>query len=563
MFVPFRNLTRRAEHDWLVTGAPLMLAQGLGQFQDLNIVPEERMQAARRRLRIPPDSAPDATQLRRLAEATGGWTAVTGHVLATGDRLEIAIQAIDVPTARVLARARRDAQANADLRDVFDELTASLLEPAGVRTARVSLAALTTHSVEAYRAYLRGLDLHHRSAPRSAMAAFAESVRLDSTFALGWANLAFVIPSARGFQEIMNPASGLYRAIERASRYLHRLPAAEAAVVRSLHAVLRAKFTEARRIADSLVIADPGNLGALELLTMLQHMGMIVGRSPMEMTRDANAAVATARRLLDLDPSRRMTYSIPVTTYGFAGGLFWGYTWADSREFSSLAFMMLAVTSAPQNALVPLLQDSVVFMPLAEFNALPEEERRRLRQPGAARAMHWVEEWLSTGPDDAEAHLWASRIAELQGNYARALRSFLLADSLGIETGVENGPGRRLSLLVLNEDYDRAGAYADSLLASGAMAQRPFLAAVDRRWTYGVPALLLSRRWESAGKLARIINTKRNLSPACLSLIEEMTLVDAPVPDWLRRRTMEFAASQMDAIRGVEELAPCERAFVH
>src|SRR5687767_7198463 len=40
MFLPFRNVTRRAEQDWLVSGAPLMLAQALGQFRDLQLVPE-------------------------------------------------------------------------------------------------------------------------------------------------------------------------------------------------------------------------------------------------------------------------------------------------------------------------------------------------------------------------------------------------------------------------------------------------------------------------------------------------------------------------------------------
>jgi hypothetical protein len=60
MFLPFRNVTRRPEHEWLVAGAPLMLEQALGQFRDLSVVPDERLTAARQRLRMHADSVPDA-----------------------------------------------------------------------------------------------------------------------------------------------------------------------------------------------------------------------------------------------------------------------------------------------------------------------------------------------------------------------------------------------------------------------------------------------------------------------------------------------------------------------
>src|SRR5437667_5679346 len=78
MLLPFRNVTRKADQEWLVTGAPLMLAQALGQFRELEIVPQERLQAAMRASGIRGDSVPDASQLRRLAEETDGWTAITG-----------------------------------------------------------------------------------------------------------------------------------------------------------------------------------------------------------------------------------------------------------------------------------------------------------------------------------------------------------------------------------------------------------------------------------------------------------------------------------------------------
>ena len=79
LLLPFRNLTRAPAQDWLVQGAPVMLGSALGQLNDLQVVPEERLTAALRRASLPLDGAPDATQLRRLAEETGGWTGEIGR----------------------------------------------------------------------------------------------------------------------------------------------------------------------------------------------------------------------------------------------------------------------------------------------------------------------------------------------------------------------------------------------------------------------------------------------------------------------------------------------------
>src|SRR5205809_4503949 len=115
ILLPFRNVTRKAEQEWLVTGAPLMLAQVLGQFRELEIVPAERLQAAMRAIGIRSDSVPDASQLHRLADETGGWTAITGNIFATANGIRVNAQAIDIPTSRVTVRAETEAPNESDV----------------------------------------------------------------------------------------------------------------------------------------------------------------------------------------------------------------------------------------------------------------------------------------------------------------------------------------------------------------------------------------------------------------------------------------------------------------
>lgn len=560
MFLPFRNVSRQPDHDWLVSGAPLMLGQVLGQFRELSVVSEERLAAARRRLRIPADSVPDAVQLRRLAGETGGWTAVSGTVLATGARIQVTLQATDVPSGRVLLRTARDVQQNADLRGTFDALGLSLLELTGIPAGGLGLAALTTESVDAYRAYARGVEAFHRAEYRRALAAFEDAVRLDSAFALAWAGMGFTSVGAHGFQEMFNPASVVYRAIDRAVRHSRRLPPDQAVLMRALQAFLQARLGDARSLVDSLVAADPENVSAIELLATLHAISIYVSQSlaPDTIAAEVTRAVELTRRLLQLDPDRRMAYVIPAMIYGHAGGLFWGHTWADDRRFTSMPFLILSVSGNPKVRYVPLVRDSVItFAPMDSFQALSPGERRRLRRPGADLAMQWVREWLMVGSGDAEAHLWASRIAELQGNYDLALRSFVVADSLGIQTGLESAHGRAISLLVLAGHHERAGAYTDSLLAAGALGAPPFLASVDRRWSYGAAALLLGRRWRSAGRLAELVNVRRRLPVPCEGLAHEMALVDAPVTEAVRAEVMRVVAAHIGEVRAEPSLAPC------
>src|SRR5438067_2466587 len=119
LLLAFKNVTRKPEQDWLVNGSPLMLGQILGQLRDIDVVPEEALSAARHKFGITTGATEDASQLRMLAEETGGWTAVTGNVFATASGLRITAQAMDVPTSRVLVRAETEIPIDADPREAF------------------------------------------------------------------------------------------------------------------------------------------------------------------------------------------------------------------------------------------------------------------------------------------------------------------------------------------------------------------------------------------------------------------------------------------------------------
>src|SRR5437016_10296368 len=104
LVLPFRNLSRSADYQWLVEASPTMLADALGQWTEVTVVPDERLYPALRRHELHPGDVMDIASLRSAAAETGGWTAVTGEIIVTGERLQVSARAYEVETRRQVAR---------------------------------------------------------------------------------------------------------------------------------------------------------------------------------------------------------------------------------------------------------------------------------------------------------------------------------------------------------------------------------------------------------------------------------------------------------------------------
>jgi hypothetical protein len=142
------------------------------------------------------------------------------------------------------------------------------------------------------------------------------------------------------------------------------------------------------------------------------------------------------------------------------------------------------------------------------------------------------------------------------------MRELAVAESLGVETSVENLAGRRLSLMVRAEQYAAAATMADSLLTAGVLAIKPFMSAMDRRRSAAVAALLLAKRWDRAAEVARLICAVTPGGPVCASLRRE--LVPSPyvgVRETVRRAVMDTVSHHLAEVSAVEALAPCAQVL--
>src|SRR5881398_1616108 len=468
LVLPFRNLSRSADYQWLVEASPTMLADALGQWTELTVVPDERLYPALRRHELHPGDVMDLASLRRVAAETGGWTAVTGEIIVTGARLHVSARAYDLVTRRQVARTTFEGRATDDVRRAYDQIATVLLRAAGLEQASADLGTATTRSLDAYRAYLRGVAHLNRAEYRQAREALLDAVRIDSLFAQAYGKLAEV--SLLAFS-VLDPDHPAYGYAERAAALSNRLPPQAASHVRALRSLLNADFTLARMELAGLV-------------------ALLVATPTGERRRGSlNAATRLSRRVLDLDPTRHGAYQGLVVIYSLAAGQSPGAMAGYRRElprpvrssvraWCSCDFELgvagqppgrgsdsaLALQFAgPDLMLVPLLRDSLELVPVDFLAALPAESLAASRARARAAARAWARRWLVAGPAEAEAHRMTARVLELDGNYEAALRELDIADSLGVEAEAEAVAARRMILLGKLGRLDDARRIADSL----------------------------------------------------------------------------------------------------
>ena len=467
LILPFRNVSRSPELEWLIEGSTTMLGEVLSRWQDIAVVPDDRLYPSLRRNGLAPGTVLAPQSVRRVAEETGGWTAVAGEVLTTGGRTRVSARAYDVVTGRELVRAAEDVPLGGDVRAAFDRIGAALLRTAGREAASVDLGAMTTRSLDAYRAYLRGLSHANRAEYLRARDAFGEATRIDTMFAQAYYQLAYALLFS-GPMAIFDSTSSLLRTVERVVALADRLPPRMRDVVLGYGAMMQGRFAAAYQLLEPLVRADSGNIDAIAWLSFLHYFDPIVvpdGQGGWRRRGSFNTNVRLAQRVLELHPARHDAYIPIVAVHTLAAGDLPMVVVAYAREAPSIAATFVSV---PTRVFVPLLLgDTIELVPAESLSTLPPGAVPESRRRALDVARDWVTRWLAVGPTEGEAYRFAGKIAELGGDYELALAHAARAATLGSEFLAGGIEFWRVVLLGKAGRFDDAARQADALWATG------------------------------------------------------------------------------------------------
>ncbi len=255
LVLPFANVRADSSGEWLRDGSVNMLSLALGQWNDLQVIGPERVHDLMEAAHVRDDGAVGLAEARRLARKAGVWTVVLGEFDRSGDTLRLAARVVDVASGRQVDLARVEAPAGDEVRPLFDQLAAQLLDISGApQGERVALAQSTTRSVVAYRAYLAGDGaLNHWDLP-AAEAALRKAIGADSTFGLAYYKLSVT----RGWMHGAGDSIGAY-AIARAEANASRLPVREQTMIHAYRTFIQGANADARRLYQDLLVKNPGD----------------------------------------------------------------------------------------------------------------------------------------------------------------------------------------------------------------------------------------------------------------------------------------------------------------
>ena len=299
LVLPFDNIRDDPGVDWLRSGSVNMLALNMSQWKDMTVVDHERVHdlLARHGLQVGDDIGLDMA--RRLAREAGVWTVVLGDFAQVGDSLHLTARVYDVATGQREDVAEVSAPASADPRPSFDRLASRLLDisgaPGGVQA---DLAAATTPSLEAYQAYLSGLDRLNRWELGAAQRNFQRAVTIDTTFGLAYYKLSLTRGWLVGTGDSVAQSS-----IDRALLYSQQLPAHDRAVIAAYRFFLLGQNAAARNIYEQLLARNPRDADAWYGLGDAWYHDM-KGRTDINWTQSLRAF----RRALALAPDYALAY---------------------------------------------------------------------------------------------------------------------------------------------------------------------------------------------------------------------------------------------------------------
>lgn len=185
----FDNLVDPEDSQKLGEIATNLLITDLTESQYLDVVSSQRLYDILKLLghegekKIDPDMATEVA-----TKARAKWM-LQGSILQVEPQLIITSQLVDVESGSAIASQRVSGEAGDNIFTLVDKLTVEVksdlaLPAVAQEEADRPVADVTTHSPEAYRYYLEGVDYGEKYYWEEALNSFREALKFDSTFAM-------------------------------------------------------------------------------------------------------------------------------------------------------------------------------------------------------------------------------------------------------------------------------------------------------------------------------------------------------------------------------------------
>lgn len=458
--VPFNNVTRAPDVEWLRDATVNLLYLDLSQWQDIRVVDDGRVADLVRQVpeaRALPLSFEGATAMARRA---GAGRLVMGSFIKQGARTTLAAKVFDVRRGTLIRSAQQDLTHSDSLMPVFGRLAQGILNVAAPPGSHFLSAG--TARVDAYQEYLAGIKALNKFDLFGAQPHFEQAIKLDSTFALAHYKLGVVI----GWENANDSTRKIHAAA--AERLSGSLPARERALLKAFNAFEQGRYGAACETYSAMIKTDSSDVEAQYGLGECSfHSATVVvapGKDPA-FQGNWNTAIRAFEKSIALDSTFHLAYQHIFDALLNTGGRT-GYDRAGCPNAPP------GPASCTYRAFLRRDHDTLVMAPVlvtdtAALNAQAADfAASRAKEKNIQQALETAKAWVDAAPTENRALGILGAIYGQLSDPARAEATFVRMRGKLSDADASKYLIGRVEALIMLGRADQVRRLADSALAS-------------------------------------------------------------------------------------------------
>lgn len=414
--LPFSNLSRANDLEWMRDASVNLLYLDLSRFSDIRVVDDERVATLMRSstsARTP--AGPSLDEAYAIARREGAGRLVLGDLLKSGNATVVVAKVYDVRRRVRLRSVRRDAASTDSVFAAFSRLSGEILDVRGA--GGTPPTDVGTASLAAYQAYLDGVRALNRIDLVEARAQLERSLALDSAFALAHYKLSIV-----GQWELAN-SPGILAHAEAAARLSERLPERERQLIAAQRHLAAGDVVRACAAYHRLVQSDSSDAEAQFGVGDCEYRDDAVFPASADSTRwqfrgSYNTALRAYSRVLELDPANHLAFQRILTV--LASGIRLGCRALELPTRCTLQRVGF-VAAVDRDA------DSLVIAPVqarggagAMTARMTEARRSGSRRRNLEEALRIARQWRAAGPLEPSARIQIAYVLQSLGRFDEA-----------------------------------------------------------------------------------------------------------------------------------------------
>jgi len=278
----------------------------LSESQYINVVSSQRLYDILKLLGKEGTKIVDKSVASEVATRAGAKWMLIGKILKVEPRMVITAQLVDVKSGEVKASQDITGEVKEDVFSMVDKLTAALkkdlsLPAQAAKEETPKVATVTTHSQEAYRYYLEGMDNYNKFYYTEAEKSFKKALEYDSTFAMAYHRLALIKNSDGDNGAAKDLAT-------KAMKYSDKVTDKEKLKIKTLQAYLSGDYAQSIKELQKTVERYPDEKEAFLRLGVM-HANLLKYQE----------AVYYLNKAIQIDPLYKVAYNNLAYTYNEMG----------------------------------------------------------------------------------------------------------------------------------------------------------------------------------------------------------------------------------------------------